>query len=391
MSPDEWRAQWDHARGFCTANGANGERFGNDTINVDPDTATIRMNLPAALAHLSNTPGRDRVYVFDAEAGFAHRCEEWQQRAHHRLSIRYRMSHNADNRRWMLHASWVVDTPEPPELDVLRTFRTLGVDLNAGHIAAYVVTPSGSPRGDPVTVAIPQEGTAKQRDSQLRAAITLLFDIAQLAGCRTVAIENLNFEDARNTGREKMGRGRKGKRFRQAVAGIPTAKFRDFMSNMAANRSQPIHIVAVDPAYTSRWGRKYWLPLLKRSYDEGCSGHHAAAVLIARRGLEIPERRAMAETLWKERSIRGSRPTGCAADVRVPANQRVASARTVSVGANGKDSGGASTLPEPSEGEGAGCGQQFSATPLRAPPNALVVGRGQPSTPEAPSGAVAIE
>ena len=67
-------------------------------------------------------------------------------------------------------------------------------------------------------------------------------------------------------------------------------------------------IVAADSAYTSRWGRKYWLPLLKRSYDEGCSGHHAAAVLIARRGLGIPERRATAETLWKDRVSEAADP-----------------------------------------------------------------------------------
>ncbi|WP_353360919.1 hypothetical protein [Mycobacterium sp.] len=41
-----------------------------------------------------------------------------------------------------------------------------------------------------------------------------------------VAVEDLDFADARTAGRETMGRGWRGKRFRKAVAGIPTAVFR---------------------------------------------------------------------------------------------------------------------------------------------------------------------
>jgi len=66
------------------------------------------------------------------------------------------------------------------------------------------------------------------------------------------------------------------------VAGIPTAKFRDRLVQMAANAG--LSVIAVAPAYTSRWGAEHWLCCLQKiSVD--ASGHYAAALVIARRGL----------------------------------------------------------------------------------------------------------
>ena len=45
-----------------------------------------------------------------------------------------------------------------------------------------------------------------------------------------------------------MGRGRRGKTFRRAVAGIPAAQFRERVRGMAF--AQGLVVVAVDPAYT---------------------------------------------------------------------------------------------------------------------------------------------
>ena len=48
--------------------------------------------------------------------------------------------------------------------------------------------------------------------------------------------------------------------------------------------------IAVDPAYTSRWGAEHWLGVL-RSVSAETGGHHCAAVVIARRGLGQRARR----------------------------------------------------------------------------------------------------
>ena len=42
-----------------------------------------------------------------------------------------------------------------------------------------------------------------------------------------------------------------------------------------------LHVIAVDPAYTSQWGGEHWLALRER--DKATTGHHAAAVVIGRR------------------------------------------------------------------------------------------------------------
>ena len=58
---------------------------------------------------------------------------------------------------------------------------------------------------------------------------------------------------------------------------------------MAHNKG--IAIIAVDPAYTTQWGRKHWLAYLKNSRRTLRSGRHAAAVVIGRRALGLTAKR----------------------------------------------------------------------------------------------------
>jgi hypothetical protein len=49
-------------------------------------------------------------------------------------------------------------------------------------------------------------------------------------------------------------------------------------------------VIAVDPAYTSRWAAQHWLAPLRRHHPE-LTGHHAAALVVGRRGLGLRARR----------------------------------------------------------------------------------------------------
>ena len=95
-------------------------------------------------------------------------------------------------------------------------------------------------------------------------------------GTGTIAVEDLNFADARQTGRETMGRGQRGKRFRRTVAGIPTAVFRNRLTGQTSRHR--IRLLAVNPAYTSAWGDQHW-----RKPYENVTRHEAAATVIGRR------------------------------------------------------------------------------------------------------------
>ena len=167
------------------------------------------------------------------------------------------------------------------------------MDLNAGHLAVAVLAPDGNQAGVPYTIGLPLAGLpAGTRDGRLRAAITRILSTAREHRASAVVIENLDFADARHQGREHAGRrpahGRRGRAFRHQVAGIPTARFRDRLTGMAARTG--IAVIAVDPAYTSRWGAQHWLAPMRQHHPE-LTGHHAAALVIGRRGLGLRARR----------------------------------------------------------------------------------------------------
>lgn len=129
--------------------------------------------------------------------------------------------------RWYLDASWTIPRPPVPALEELRAAPLVAIDLNHGHLAAWVITPDGNPAGPPATIPLDLAGLpATRRDGRLRAAISDLIRLARARGCHAIAVEDLNFTEARDLGRERSGtrpsRGKRGRAFRRAVAGIPT-------------------------------------------------------------------------------------------------------------------------------------------------------------------------
>jgi hypothetical protein len=114
-------------------------------------------------------------------------------------------------------------------------------------------------------------------------------------------VEDLDFADARTVGRETMGRGSRGKRFRKTVAGIPTAVFRNRLA--AQTRRHGIGLYAVNPAYTSAWGNQHW-----RSPYENVTRHQAAATVIGRRaqGFTARRRKGVTRTRPEDRVVRAT-------------------------------------------------------------------------------------
>jgi hypothetical protein len=254
---------------------------------VHPNEGWLELRLPTPLTHLSNTPGRAATYRLACPVTFTHRADEWAAQVA-TGAVRYDIEFNPGRNRWYLAASWRLPAISPPSLEQLRQDRALGVDLNADHLDAWVLDPSGNPIGPPRTIPLELDGfPASTRDGRLRAAISTILRLAADSGCQSILVENLDFADARHLGRETLGRGRRGKRFRRTVAGIPTSRFRTLLVGMAANHG--LWVVAVDPAWTSVWGRHYWQQPLQQSTKRSVtvSGHHAAAVVIGRRGLGL--------------------------------------------------------------------------------------------------------
>lgn len=78
------------------------------------------------------------------------------------------------------------------------------------------------------------------------------------------------------------------KRFRQLVSGMPTGRLRARLTSMAGQTG--IAIIAVDPAYTSKWGAQHWQKSLT-SKNRNTSRHDAASIAIGRRAPGHPIRR----------------------------------------------------------------------------------------------------
>jgi hypothetical protein len=289
ISEVQWQERWQAERLFLTADGEAGKSWGNETIRVHPDAGWLEVRLPAPLAHLANRPhGR---YRLSCPVSFRHRVGEWAAQAACG-AVAYTIWLDARRRRWYLDASWRLAARPVPSLEALRQHPVLAVDLNADHLAGWTVDTAGNPLGRPHTVPLALEGlAASTRDGRLRAAVAEVIGGAVRPGCKAIVVEDLDFADARHTGRETLGRGRRGKRFRRLVAGMPTRLFRDLLVGMAANAG--LWVVAVDPAWTTVWGGRYWQDPLNQQTKPPVtvSRHHAAAVVIGRRGLGHRARR----------------------------------------------------------------------------------------------------
>jgi len=107
-------------------------------------------------------------------------------------------------------------------LEALRQHPALAVDVNAGHLAGWLMDAAGNPLGPPRTIPLEVEGLpASTRNGRLRAAVAAVVRLAGQHGCRSIMVEDLSFADARQVGRETLGRGRRGKTFRRTVSGSP--------------------------------------------------------------------------------------------------------------------------------------------------------------------------
>jgi hypothetical protein len=326
----QWRQRWEAERLFLTADGEADKAWGNETIRVHPDQQWLELRLPSPLAYLSNTPGRAATYRLSCPVVFTHRSHEWAAQAASG-AVRYDLFFDPARGRWYAAASWRLPTRQVPSLEELRQHRTVAVDLNAGHLDAWVLDPSGNPVGEPATIALDLDGlAASTRDGRLRAAVAAIIRLAKANHCRSITVENLDFADARQVGRETLGRGRRGKVFRRTVAGMPTRAFRDLLVGMAANAD--LWVVAVDPGWTSTWAQRYWHAPLNQSTSSSTtvSRHHAAAVVIGRRGLGLGARRRPGVTRPHRRMGKGELPArpgsqaqGCEGP-RPPGGQRAA-------------------------------------------------------------------
>ncbi|MEO6085000.1 MAG: IS200/IS605 family accessory protein TnpB-related protein [Umezawaea sp.] len=296
VTEERWRERWEAERWFLQADGEAGKRFGNETIRITPD-GEVSIKLPAPLAGLANA--RHGRYALSANAVFAHRGPEWAGRVEANQAVAYRIHYDTARDRWYVTAAWQHQPAPIPPLTAAGSGGVVGVDMNDDHLAAWRLDPHGNPVGEPRRFRYDLSGTAQHRDAQLRHALTRLLHFTRGVGVSAIAVEDLDFADS--TTREKHGRK---KRFRQLISRFPTARLRARLVSMATDHG--IAVIAVDPAYTSRWGAQHWRTPLSTPARQ-VSRHDAASVAIGRRALGYPIRRRTAPPRDDQSDRRGHR------------------------------------------------------------------------------------
>jgi IS605 OrfB family transposase len=296
LSEAEWRRRWEAGRWFLQADGESGKRFGNETIRVTPD-GEVGIKLPTPLADLANAAhGR---YVLSAKVSFVHRGGEWADRVAAHRAVAYRIHHDVERDRWYLTASWQIPPAQAVPIEAALADGVIGVDMNADHLAAWRLDPHGNPCGEPHRFLYTLTGTAQHRDAQVRHALTRLLHWARSCSVKAIAIEDLDFQAEKT--REKHGRKR---RFRQLISGMPTGRLRARLTSMAD--ATGIAIIAVDPAYTSKWGAQHWQKPLT-STTRKTSRHDAASIAIGRRAQGYPIRRRTTPPRAHQSDVHGHR------------------------------------------------------------------------------------
>ncbi|WP_460351961.1 IS200/IS605 family accessory protein TnpB-related protein [Actinoallomurus acanthiterrae] len=280
LTEEQWRARWEAARWFLAADGESGKPFGNETIRITPN-GQISIKLPAPLADLANAAnGR---YILTAQVTFAHRHVEWADRIAGNRAVAYRIHHDPARDRWHVTASWQRPPVTTVPLRAALAHGVVGVDTNNDHLAAWQLDIHGNPIGAPRRFFFDLSGSADHRDAQIRHAITRLLHWTKRCGVAAIAIEDLNFEQEKT--REKHGRR---KRFRNLISRFPTARLKARLVAMASGHGMAI--VAVDPAYTSKWGAQHWQKPMTTP-NRTITRHDAASIAIGRRALGHPIRR----------------------------------------------------------------------------------------------------
>ncbi|MGW9396565.1 IS200/IS605 family accessory protein TnpB-related protein [Streptomyces sp. NPDC055642] len=283
LTVDGWRERWEAARWFLRADGESGKRYGNETLRVSPG-GEVSIRLPAPLRHLANAPhGR---YVLTGRVAFAHRGQEWADRVQADRAVAYRIHYDTDRARWYLTASWQKPVTHTIPMAAALAHGVIGVDMNADHLAAWRLDTHGNPVGDPRRFFYDLTGPAEHRDAQVRHALTRLLHWATSRGVRAIAVEDLDFTGEKT--REKHGRR---KRFRQLISDMPTGRLRARLTSMAD--AMGITVIAVDPAYTSKWGAQHWQKPLT-STTRRTTRHDAASIAVGRRAQGYPVRRRTA-------------------------------------------------------------------------------------------------
>ncbi|MEN8221416.1 MAG: IS200/IS605 family accessory protein TnpB-related protein [Pseudomonadota bacterium] len=301
-SIEQWKSDWQKARSnqFILV-GSKDETAGNQlcTATRQKDgTLTLRVRMPDAL--VSKHGKYVEIYGVKFEYGQevieaalndneARRVLKKIKRESHKIygqAITYRF--RRDEKGWRVFVSTA--RPQIP-IKTLKDIGTIGIDLNANHIALVETDRFGN-AVETQTIPLNTYGKSKgQTEAIIGEAVKTIVEHSEKT-LKPVVIEDLYFSQKRSILRENGS-----SRYARMLSSFVYSKFRSFLESRAYRHG--VRLYKVNPAFTSVIGR------VKYASRYGMTVHHAAALVIARRLCRFSERA----------------PSGCQDEVLIPNNK----------------------------------------------------------------------
>lgn len=288
LSHEEWKEDWDKKRNdsFFTL-GSKDEMAGNQTCVAtlcEDGTLTLKLRLPDAL---KLEHGRyliiEKVYFAYGHAAVVAALESCEQRqklksegnTSHTLygqAISYRFK-QGDNNKWYVFAS----TSLAPVATCTHKERgTIGIDINADHIALVETGANGNPiyaKCFPLTTY----GKSSEQAEALIGDVVAQVVSHAIDVQKPLVLEDLDFTEKKESLKKSSNAS-----YARMLSSFVYNKI--ITSVQSRGYRTGVEVLSVNPAFTSVIGR------IKYAVRYGLTIHEAAALCIARRGLGVSEK-----------------------------------------------------------------------------------------------------
>jgi len=299
---EQWKSDWQKARSnqFILV-GSKDETAGNQlcvATRGSDGTLTLRVRMPDALVPkhgkyvsiqaVKFEYGQDVIEAAlnDNETRRFLKNIKNAQSKHYGRAITYRFLR--DKKGWRVFVS----TARPiVSIKTLKHIGTIGIDLNANHIALVETDRFGNPI-ETETIPLNTYGKSKgQTEALIGEAVKVIVERSEKT-LKPIVIEDLDFSQKKSLLRENSSN-----RHARMLSSFVYSKFRSFLESRAYRHG--VRLYKVNPAFTSVIGR------VKYASKYGFTVHHAAALVIARRLCRFSERA----------------PSSCQDEVLIPNNK----------------------------------------------------------------------
>ena len=281
LSHAEWKEDWEDARNSAFfLVGSKDETAGNQSCQLikTKNSFTLHLRLPNGFSE--KTLVLENITFGYGTEELTYCLEENEKRKRLRLAKK-EYSHfgkalnflfKKDKKGWRV---FVTIEKEAPDLKSKNSIGTIGIDINADHIAFSETDRCGNIINKK-TFSCTTYGKSKKQSLAIIGDVSKeIIKMASLAE-KPVVLEDLNFEKKKTDLREKSDK------YSRMLSSFSYNKIIDSIETKAFKEG--IKIYKVNPAFTSIIGK------VKFACRYGLSDHHAAAFVIARRACNYSER-----------------------------------------------------------------------------------------------------